>query len=331
MGLTATYGSDTTERSVLSYKATTSMDFSWRRMRRLLGTFAVALVGLTTALTLGGAVSAHHPMLESQTDRPCGDDAPWTATVTSQSDRDWNKDWSSRHRVDDGARTAWSSLTDDQVPYVFQVGPFDATVTSTRVHVDARWYSKYDGRQSASATRGITITRPDTWICETPTTTTTTPTPGTPSEPGTPTTPTTTATTSHPGTPTTPATPDAPAVSYDCDTDQLVITGADDSDTVDYTVTVDQAPTGEASTWTVTIEATPQPGYRFPPDATTDWTFTDTVDCFTTTPPPAPPTPPSPTTTTTTTTHARHAERARHPHDPDHVDHARHPHNARHA
>ena len=68
-----------------------------------------------------------------------------------------------------------------------------------------------------------------------------------------------------------------------------MITGADDSDTVDYTVTVDQAPTGEASTWTVTIEATPRPGYRFPPDATTDWTFTDTVDCLATTTAPAAP------------------------------------------
>ena len=89
-------------------------------------------------------------------------------------------------------------------------------------------------------------------------------------------------------------TPDAPAVNYDCETDQLVITGADDTDTVDYTVTVDQAPNGEASTWTVTISATPQPGYRFPADAVTEWTFTDTVDCLTTPTPPIPTTPDAP-------------------------------------
>ena len=91
VGVVTTTGSHTTEPSVLSEKATTSMNLSWRQVRRSLGIFAVAFVGLTTALTLGGSVSAHHPVLESQTDRPCGDDAPWTATVTSQSYRDYGQ------------------------------------------------------------------------------------------------------------------------------------------------------------------------------------------------------------------------------------------------
>ena len=83
-------------------------------------------------------------------------------------------------------------------------------------------------------------------------------------------------------------TPDAPAVAYDCVTDQLKITGADDTDSVDYTITVNQAPDDEASTWDVTITASPQPGYEFTPDAVTKWHFTGTVDCLTAVTPGAP-------------------------------------------
>ena len=107
------------------------MNLSWGQLRRLIGIFVLAVVGLAGATTLGGSVAAHHPVLESQTNRPCGDDAAWTTTVTSRSDKDWNKDWRNRFQIDGGAPSTWSQLTDDQVPYVFEIGPFDASVTST--------------------------------------------------------------------------------------------------------------------------------------------------------------------------------------------------------
>ncbi len=219
------------------------MNLSRRQLSRLFGIFALASVGLVGALTLGGSVSAHYPVLESQTSRDCGDTAPWTATVTARSDQDWDKDWKGRHQVDGGALSAWSPLTDDQVPYTFGVGPFDASVTSVNVGVESRWFLKSDGSLSVKASRSITITRPDSQNC---------------------------------GDTVTPA---APAVTYDCVTDQLVINGADDTKSVDYTVKITQAPDGEGSTWAVKITAAPQPGYEFAPDATTTWTFTGTVDC----------------------------------------------------
>ncbi len=234
------------------------MNLSWRQLSRLLGIFALAFVGLVGALTLGGSVSAHYPVLESQTSRDCGDYAPWTATVTARSDQDWDKDWKSRHHVDAGAPSAWSPLTDDQVPYAFEVGPFDAAVTSANVTVESRWFLKSDGSLSAKASRSITIPRPDSSSCGDTTTT-----------------------------------PAAPSVTYECDygygNGELVIIGADDTDSVDYTIAITQAPGGEGSNWAVTITATPQPGYQFPPDTTTEWNFTGTVNCDTTTVTPAAP------------------------------------------
>jgi len=58
-----------------------------------------------------------------------------------------------------------------------------------------------------------------------------------------------------------------------------VIKGAKDTNSVDYTVATTTPPAGEGSNWAVTITATPQPGYQFPPDAITEWNFTGTVDC----------------------------------------------------
>jgi hypothetical protein len=88
--------------------------------------------------------------------------------------------------------------------------------------------------------------------------------------------------------PLTAANPTPPAASYDCGYGSLKISGAKDTASVDYTVTIDQAPAGEGSTWAVTITAAPQPGHEFEPYATTEWTFTGTVDCLTTANPAAP-------------------------------------------
>jgi hypothetical protein len=77
-----------------------------------------------------------------------------------------------------------------------------------------------------------------------------------------------------------PATPNA---SYDCVENQIVITGADDTNSVDYTVEIITAPNGEGTPWAVKITATPQPGYQFPDNTTTMWEFNGTVDCDDTT------------------------------------------------
>ncbi len=83
-------------------------------------------------------------------------------------------------------------------------------------------------------------------------------------------------------------TPAAPAVTYDCAADELMIKGAKDTESVDYTIDITTPPAGEGSNWAVTITATPQPGYEFAPDVTAEWNFTGTVDCLTTTNPAAP-------------------------------------------
>ena len=228
------------------------MHLPWGQLRRLLGIFVISFVGLAGALTLGGSAAAHHPVLETNTDRPCGDAAPWTATVTARSDQDYDKDWRSRHEIDGLALGEWSPLADDQVPYEFEVGPFEADVDLVTVGVESEWYLKSDASLSVSDTRTIEIERPDTWECPT----------------------------SNPG---------APAVTYDCVTAQPVITGTDDTDSVHYTVTVITAPDGEGSPWQIHITATPQPGYEFDDyDDQTEWTFTGTVDCLDTTNPGAP-------------------------------------------
>ena len=177
-------------------------------------------------------------------DRVCGDDAPWTATVTARSDRDWNKNWRSRHSVQ-GTTSGWSPVTDDQVPYVVEIGPFDATVAAVTVVVDSQWFIKSSGDRSGSGTRQAEVSRPAATEC--------------------------------------PTTPNTPAATYDCDTDTITIIGADDTDSVDYTTTINDPADGEGDTWSITITAQPQPGYEFPPDTTTTWTFTGTVDCLDTT------------------------------------------------
>ena len=77
----------------------------------------------------------------------------------------------------------------------------------------------------------------------------------------------------------TPTTPAVPTVIYSCVTDTLTVVGADDTASVDYTVTVVTAPAGEGSPWAVTVTAAPQPGFEFPPNTTTTWNFSGTVNC----------------------------------------------------
>jgi hypothetical protein len=67
---------------------------------------------------------------------------------------------------------------------------------------------------------------------------------------------------------------------FDCASGRLVITGADDTNEVDFTETVNREPAGEGSFWDVTITAAPQPGFEFEPGATTVWNYTGTVDCY---------------------------------------------------
>lgn len=74
-------------------------------------------------------------------------------------------------------------------------------------------------------------------------------------------------------------TPTTPIVTYDCVEDSIVITGADDTEAVVYTVTVDDPAEGEGDTWSVTITAAPEPGYSFPPGTQTEWPFSGIVDC----------------------------------------------------
>ncbi len=73
--------------------------------------------------------------------------------------------------------------------------------------------------------------------------------------------------------------PDEDPVRFECTLNEIVVEGAYDTEQVDYTVTINMAPSGEDSNWSVTITAAPQPGFRFPPDATTEWNYTGTVDC----------------------------------------------------
>ncbi len=73
--------------------------------------------------------------------------------------------------------------------------------------------------------------------------------------------------------------PGSDPVRFDCVRNELVITGADDTEQVDFIVTINTAPSGEGSNWDVTITAVPQPGLAFPTDATTEWNYTGTVDC----------------------------------------------------
>jgi hypothetical protein len=72
-------------------------------------------------------------------------------------------------------------------------------------------------------------------------------------------------------------TPAKPSIEYDCDLEDFV--GADDTDDIDYTVKVDVAPDGYGSTWQITVTAAPQPRIEFPPNATTEWTFSGLTDC----------------------------------------------------
>lgn len=209
--------------------------------RRLVGAFVAVFVGLFASLAFSSSASAHHPELSATTDRPCDDDSPWTTTVTARADADRDKDWRSRNRVQ-GVTSEWSDRTDDQVPYVVEVGPFDATTAQVTVVVDSQWFAKGGGAQSGAGTRQITVDRPDSTNCIT--------------EPG------------------------IPAASYDCATDTIAITGADDTASVDYTVTITDPATGEGDTWAVTITASPQPGYQFPPGTPTQWDFSGTVDCL---------------------------------------------------
>ncbi len=90
---------------------------------------AIVTAGLATS---SGIVSAHHPVLTAVTSRPCGTSSPWTATVTAESDADYNKNWRSQHRVENPTWSAWSSFSswvDDQTDYVV---PQITNIPSTR-------------------------------------------------------------------------------------------------------------------------------------------------------------------------------------------------------
>ncbi|MDW3212925.1 MAG: hypothetical protein R8G01_02930 [Ilumatobacteraceae bacterium] len=202
--------------------------------------FVAAFVGLFAALTFSGSAVAHHPEISVSTDRVCGDESPWTATVTARSDRDWDKDWQSRHHVE-GATSEWSASADDQVPYVAQLGPFDASVDAVTVVVESQWFIKETGTPSASGSRDATATRPAATDCRTE--------------------------------------PIEPTVSYDCPNNTIVIIGADDTASIDYTITTTDPADGEGDTWAITITAEPRPGFEFPAYTTDEWTYSGTVDC----------------------------------------------------
>lgn len=133
----------------------------------------VALSAMFSGLLPGSplpSASAHHPVLSATTARECGNDAPWSATVTSESDADYNKVWQNKYKVDDGAFTAFSPFVDDQVDYVFDVGPFPATKASVLVTVTSHWGlpSGIGLINQVTETRDITIQRPATTACPKP-------------------------------------------------------------------------------------------------------------------------------------------------------------------
>jgi len=139
------------------------------RLKRILLVTTIVIGGF---LVLPQITSAHHPVLTATTDRPCGEDSSWSATVTATSDDDWDKVWRSRHRVDGGAYSAWSLWVDDQVEYgPIAINDIPASTLTITVTVTSEWES-VSGGGFASATRSITVRQPGWFTCPTTTTTT---------------------------------------------------------------------------------------------------------------------------------------------------------------
>lgn len=133
-----------------------------------------AFISAATVLGVAVMAFAHHPVLESSVDRPCGAESSWTGSFTAHSDQDWNKDWRSRYQIDSGDFSSFSGWTDDQVAYgPFSVGPFSADVDSVTITVKSQWRKKGDDGVDVKEERFIVLTKPETVAC--PTTTTTEP------------------------------------------------------------------------------------------------------------------------------------------------------------
>lgn len=133
-----------------------------KNLIRALVATAIAIGGLTVVST--GSVSAHHPVIESTVERPCGEDAEWYGTVTASADADRNKDW--RTRIEVGVETgygAWSAYQNDEIPFTYEVGPFSAATSSVVVTIDGQWSN---GESVTSDFRQVTLVRPEAYACE---------------------------------------------------------------------------------------------------------------------------------------------------------------------
>jgi hypothetical protein len=151
------------------------------------------------------------------------------SATITMSSADYGMDWSTSYEIVGGASSGQSARQRDIVPFFYDLGSFPASTESITVNLSATWYNDLG---QVGAGRTLVIQRPATTECPV-------------------------------------TTPTAPTVSYDCVNDVVAIIGADDTATVDYTVTVVTPPAGEGSPWAITITAAPQPGVQFPPDATT--------------------------------------------------------------
>ena len=215
-----------------------------RSIARLLLAAVVGTLGLTT---FGSTASAFEIQVAPTVARECGADAPWSATITMSS-ADYGSEWSTSYEIVGGASSGPSARQRDIVPFFYDLGTFPASTESITVNMSATWFN---GLGQVGSGRTLVIQRPATTECPT-------------------------------------TTPTAPTVSYDCVNDVVAIVGADDTATVDYTVTVVTPPAGEGTPWSITVTAAPQPGAQFPPGVTTTWNFSGVVDCLTPTTPAAP-------------------------------------------
>jgi LPXTG-motif cell wall-anchored protein len=151
-------------------------------LRNVLGVaFATVTIGAGVLVATPGVVLAHHPVLSMTVSRPCGADSQWSGTVTATSDADYNKNWQNKIKVGSASYSAYSSYTDDQVPYgPIAVGPFAANVPSVTVFVTSHWKNKSDEGGQITEERNITLYRPTATQCPaTPTAGTWTPVNGT--------------------------------------------------------------------------------------------------------------------------------------------------------
>ena len=116
------------------------MNSTPQRRRSITRVLVAAVIGILGLTTFGSTASAFEIHVSETVQRPCGADAPWSASITVSS-ADYGTQWSTSYEIVGGASSGPSPLQRDIVPFFYDLGSFPATTASVTVNLSATWFN----------------------------------------------------------------------------------------------------------------------------------------------------------------------------------------------